>query len=758
MEEALRESEAKFRALFDLANDAIFMLLDGVFVDCNMKGQKMYGRTREQILGRMPDDFSPPTQPDGRNSQEKGLEIFHRVLAGKAEFFEWLSCLPDGTPLYTEVSLNRLELAGKNYIQAIVRDITARKRAEEESDRALALLRATLDSTADGILTIGSDRKILAYNEAFVKMWRIPADILAAKDDNLAIKCVLSQLQAPEHFLAKVRHLYDFPMKESFDVLDFKDGRVFERLSRPMLLEGRAIGRVWSFRDITERKRAEEQIAEQAALLDKAQDAIVVRDLTGNVQFWNKAAERMYGWTREEVIGQNVLQILHTDPDKFDELTAITVRQGEWYGELQHVTREGHRLIAEVRCTLIRDNEGHPKSILSINTDVTEKKKLESQFMRAQRMESVGTLAGGIAHDLNNILTPIMMSIELLRQTATDPQAQRIIETIAVSSRCGADIVRQVLSFARGLESQRVEVQPIDLLKDIEIIIKDTFPKSIRLELSLPDNSWKILADSTHLHQIFLNLCLNARDAMPHGGTLRIAVENVTLEKQPAATHLQGKAGRYVVINITDSGTGIPPAILDKIFEPFFTTKEIGKGTGLGLSTVLAIVKSHEGFVSVSSEPGQGTTFKVYFPAIDPSIRDQKNVAARQTLPCGHGETVLIIDDEAAVLAVTSETLEAFGYRTLLAHDGEEAMALYERHRDGIDVVLTDMAMPNMDGAATIHALVKIDPAIKIIVASGSETSGSVVIASEASIRHFLAKPYTASTLLETLQNILAGD
>ena len=537
MEEALQESEAKFRALFDLANDAIFMLSDGVFIDCNVKGQEMYGRTRDQILGRKLADFSPPVQPDGRHSQEKGENIFHKVLAGEAQFFEWLSSLPDGTPLYTEVSLNRLELVGKVYIQAIVRDITERKRAEENKIRAFALLRATLDSTADGILTIGADRQILSFNETFVKMWHIPDEVLAANNDNLAIQCVLDQLQTPEHFLAKVHYLYDHPLEESFDVLDFKDGRVFERFSRPMLVEGHPLGRVWSFRDITERKHAEERIAEQAALLDQARDAIVVRDLNGAILFWNKGAERIYGWTREEVMGRHIGRLIYPELKKFEEINRLFLNRGEWSGELQHLTKDRSRLMMEARWTLVRDKEGLPHSVLAINTDITEKKRMETQFMRAQRMESVGTLAGGIAHDLNNILAPIMMSIEILEQTATDPQAKKIIESIAVSSRRGADIVRQVLSFARGLEGERIEVDPKNLLIDIEAIIKETFPKNIRLEISLPEKSWKILGDPTQLHQILLNFCLNARDAMPHGGNLAITVENDVLDDQAAAMH-----------------------------------------------------------------------------------------------------------------------------------------------------------------------------------------------------------------------------
>jgi len=758
MEEALRESEAKFRALFDLANDAIFMLLDGKYVDCNAKGQEMYGRTRDQILGRMPDDFAPPIQPDGLSSQVKGLSIFYKVLNGEPQFFEWLSCLPDGTPLHTEVSLNRLEIAGKIYIQAIVRDINERKRADENNLRSLALLRATLDSTADGILTIGADRQILSYNESFVKMWRIPVDALASTDDAPAIQFVLDQLQSPERFLAKVRHLYEHPMEESFDLLHFKDGRIFERSSRPMLVNGKPLGRVWSFRDISERKRAEEQIAQQAALLDEARDAIIVRDIEGKILFWNKGAERVYGWTRHEVVGRNVTDVLHTTRQTLEEISEVTVSRGEWHGELQHLTRDRRKLTFEVRCSLIRDGQGRPQSILAINSDITERKNIEAQFMRAQRMESVGTLAGGIAHDLNNILAPIMMSIEVLKQRAADSQSTNILETIGENAKRGADIVRQLLSFARGIEGERIEVDPKDLVKNTETIIKDTFPKNIRLDLFVPNMCWKISGDATLLHQVLLNLCLNARDAMPHGGKLYLSVENAVLDQQFAERHLEARPGRYVIMHVTDSGTGIPSAVVDKIFEPFFTTKEVGKGTGLGLSMVLAIVKSHGGFVNVESKPGQGTTFRVYFPALEISSEARKDSSVLPSLPQGKGETVLVVDDEPSVLVVTTQTLTAFGYRALTASNGAEAMTVYMGHRDEIAAVLTDMAMPVMDGPATIRALRDLDPAVKIIVASGSASIGTVSQTPDVGVRHFLAKPYTAGTLLKMLRTVLDED
>jgi PAS domain S-box-containing protein len=520
---------------------------------------------------------------------------------------------------------------------------------------------------------------------------------------------------------------------------------------------GKVIGVSKVARDITERKLAQEQIAEQAALLEKARDAILVRGLDGEILFWNSGAERMYGWTRLEAIGRNVREFLYSNPTKFEEVNGLTLSQNQWQGELQHLTKNNSEITVEARWTLIRDNEGRPKSVLAINTDITEKKKIEAQFMRAQRMESVGTLAGGIAHDLNNILAPIILSVDFLKTISDHPQAKRILETIDVSAKRGADIVRQVLSFARGLEGQRIEVQPRHLLKDLEIIIKDTFPKDIRLQFSAPSDTWTILGDPTQIHQILLNLCINARDAMPSGGSLTIGVENCVLDEQYAAMNIDAKAGRYMIISVADSGTGIPRDNLEKIFEPFFTTKEINKGTGLGLSAVMAIAKSHGGFVNVYSELGKGTTFKVYLPAIERSSEARPPHLGKVNLPRGNGETVLVVDDEASILIVTSQTLQAFGYRVLTATDGADALAIYVQHKDEIAVVLTDMMMPVMDGAATIQALMRINPGVKIIAASGLNANGGAAKASGGGAKHFLTKPYTAETLLTALRTILDG-
>ena len=520
--------------------------------------------------------------------------------------------------------------------------------------------------------------------------------------------------------------------------------------------QGKIIGTFGITRDITERVRAREQIAEQAALIDIVPDAIIVTDLQSKILFWNKGAEQVYGWTSQEALGQSSGDLVCSKEGraKHDEILAAVLSRDTWKGEVHHVSKDDKKLIIESHRTLVRDAEGQPKSVLVINTDVTEKKTIEAQFMRAQRMESIGVLAGGIAHDLNNILAPILMSIGLLKFTAKEPETE-IIDTIEISTKRGAAIVRQVLSFARGVEGERTEIQPRHLLGEIDQIIKNTFPKNIEVDISIPRDLWTILGDSTQLHQVLLNLCINARDAMPAGGLLKVTAENGYFDKHNATVNQQAKVGPCVVLSVTDTGTGIKPEILDKIFDPFFTTKELGQGTGLGLSTTLGIVKSHGGFVTVDSDPGNGSAFRIHLPAII-SSEPSHQVSPTIGLSPANGETILVVDDEHSMLSITKQTLLACGYKVRTATNGAEAIAAYRQHQKEIAVILTDVAMPIMDGLAAIEIIKTINPGVKVVVASGHHDENSLTRAADAGIRHFLNKPYSVGALCKTLQEILA--
>lgn len=388
-------------------------------------------------------------------------------------------------------------------------------------------------------------------------------------------------------------------------------------------------------------------------------------------------------------------------------------------------------------------------------SDELERMKYEQQFMRAQRMDSIGTLAGGIAHDINNVLTPIMMSIDMLRMYVDDPDGINILDMVAESATRGADMVRQVVSFARGGEAKPKEMEIAPIIDDLLRIIRETFPKNILIESILQQGIWRINADPTQIHQVLLNLCVNARDAMPAGGQITLNVQNMLIDKYDLAMNPDIRPGPYVTIQTDDTGHGISEDIIEKIFDPFFTTKELGRGTGLGLSTTLTIIKSHGGFVRVWSVPGEGTRFRLYLPALTAPGWDSIEATDNQMQPRGKGETVLVVDDEPLVRQITMQTLEAHGYKVLLAKNGSEALTIYENHQQNIAVVLTDMMMPIMDGEATIRALRQLNPYVRIIGASGINTKVNVSRAAASGANQFLAKPYTVGTLLKTLRKVL---
>lgn len=516
-----------------------------------------------------------------------------------------------------------------------------------------------------------------------------------------------------------------------------------------------AAGLAVYFHDVTARKTAEAALRQQASLLDHARDAILVRSMDHTVTYWNKGAERLYGWTAAEAIGQSALALLYEGSHAaFDDAQADVLARGEWTGEIVQRTKHGAEVTVDARFSLVSDDAGQPQRILCINTDVTEKRKIDAHYLRAQRMESVGTLAGGIAHDLNNTLTPILMSISLMKEEVKDPGIQELLAGMEDSALRAADMVKQVLTFARGMEGRRITVRPDGLIASLEKLIRDTFPKNITFRRDTPRDLWTISADPTQCHQVLLNLCLNARDAMPNGGVLGVSVENVEVDRHYAAMVPAASPGPHVRIQVADTGTGIPADIVDRVFEPFFSTKGVGQGTGLGLSTVDAIVRSHGGFVTVYSEPQRGTTFNVYFPACRKNVEDLTE-EAHPALRRGDGQLILVVEDEASVRTITQQTLESYGYRVIVAIDGADAIAQYAQKGQDIDLVITDMQMPIMDGPATIQALKRMNPSARIVATSGLASYSTMTRVARLETCGFLPKPYTAARLLEVVHAAL---
>jgi two-component system cell cycle sensor histidine kinase/response regulator CckA len=535
----------------------------------------------------------------------------------------------------------------------------------------------------------------------------------------------------------------------------WEDKSEWYRVTATSLGSGDLSGAVVMYQDVTEQHLAQEQIREQAMLLDQAEEAIFVQDLQGRILYWNDCATRLHGWEAKEVLGRRTDDFLYADLRPVKEARAILLRCGVWRGELKKLAKEGPELILQTRWTLVRDASGNPKSVLSINTDVTERKKFEAQMLRVQRMEGIGTLAGGMAHDLNNVLLPILMSADLLKERLKDPGDRDLAETVQISAKRGVEMVRRVLAFARGSESSWTRISPSTVVKEIATTIGETFLKQVHLVTDVSADVWSVFGDPTEVHQVLLNLVVNARDAMPDGGTLSISVTNVRLDEHHVS--LDDKRvvpGAYVRFAVSDTGSGIAPEIREKIFDPFFTTKAVGKGTGLGLSTTIGIVKSYRGFMNLASEVGCGSTFELYLPADFSAITNPAKLTKNESSR-GNGEMVLVIDDEAAIRRIIRQSLKTFGYRVVTANDGPKGLSIYAQRQAEIAVVITDMMMPNMGGVATIGALLRVNAKAKTIVVTGFVTDAQKQAAMAAGATEFLAKPFTIDKLLATLRTVL---
>jgi PAS domain S-box-containing protein len=626
-------------------------------------------------------------------------------------------------------------------------DVTERKRAKEQLIASQKLTEDIIDAIPVRVFWKDSSLVYLGCNAAFARDTGLtdPKEIIGKNDYELAWRDQAERYRDDDREVIETgrpKLLIEEPQTTP-------EGKPITLLTTKIPLRnssGEISGVIGAYMDITDRKKAEERLRAQAEIIDRAHDAIIIcnhEDL--RIVFWNKGAERLYGWTAAELDGRAPVDLALNALDK----------SGEFRGELKQITKEGKELIADVRATLVRDANGVAHSILIICADITEQKSLQIQLLRAQRLESIGTLASGVAHDLNNILTPIMVCAEALEDITDPKHRKRALDLIMASARRGAAVIKQVLTFARGIEGGRVAINPNHLIDEMADIARNTFPKSIEIMTETPKDLWSIEGDPTQLHQVLLNLSVNARDAMPKGGLLTLAVENVDIDETFAATMPEAKVGRHVLLRVSDNGIGMSRATVEKIFDPFFTTKQIGKGTGLGLSTTLGIVKSHGGFVSVQSEGGRGTTFQVFLPAagVEAAIFE----ATSEQIMRGSNELILVVDDEKPVRQVMRLALERNGYRVLEAVDGPEALALIAQHLDSIALVVSDMILPYMDGVTFIRALRKMNPEVPIIASTGQGEPPLLSELESLAVKHFLPKPYGTEGLLSKVHEALTG-
>ncbi|MEI8233663.1 MAG: PAS domain S-box protein [Verrucomicrobiota bacterium] len=756
-EQALKKSEEKFRTLFAASRDAIVLMDREHYLDCNAAALALLRYPSKEVLCSLQvGDISSSNQPGGVDSpQEVMRRLVDRTFETGMERIEWVLQRYDGSEFPAEISLHSVELEGRTVVQEVVRDISWRKEAEQQ----LRQLSRVVEQSPSAVVITDTKGDIQYVNPKFTEVTGYAsAEVLGRNPRILKSGETLSEDYKAlwETITAGCEWRGELHNKK-------KNGELFWESASicPITNEAGAITHFLAIKeDITERKRTEEALRKSEEKFFKAFNTApaVMAIFTlheGRCIEINDAFVEISGYGREEAIGRTVLELgLIEHREELKRLIKKLIDEGSLRNEeCPYRTKAGESLLGLISAELI-DVEG-VSCVISITLDITERKQMEEKFLRVQRMESIGELAGGMAHDLNNILAPIMMSASMLgdKKLAAETRGQ-LIAGIEEAARRGANIVNQVLTFARGVKGEHTVLDTRMLAAQIGQMVKETFPKAIAFSLFLPDSLWNITGDSTQLQQVFLNLCVNARDAMPGGGSLLLALENCEVDSTFALMVPEAKPGCYVKFKVADSGTGIPKRIIDRIFEPFFTTKEPGKGTGLGLSTVVGIVRSHGGFLKVDSTPGEGSVFQVFLPATMDAVPPpgQPN---QPSLTRGHAETLLVVDDEPEILQIIETVLSENGWKVVTAADGLEGVAAFLNHSTQIKAVLTDMVMPNMDGLSLIRSIRKLAPDLPILVSSGYSNEESREELSELRVNAFLKKPFSARQLVAEVVGVL---
>ncbi len=734
--------------LLDEAKDAIAVIgLEGKFTYVNEAWGRMHGYKKEELIGQQlaivhtPEQFKKCEHINdevarlGRVQSETG----HK-RKDDSTFPVWLSV--------SEVHDTEGRLTG--YL-GIANDITEQKRITQTLIQTRAYYQSLLATASDGIHILDRTGNLVEASASFYRMLGHDPD----QPPPLHVSDWDAQWSAPELGERMEWHLREPSVFETIHRRVNGERFPVEISVRGVTIDGRQLI-YGASRDITERKKAEEKIREQARLIDLATESIVVRDLQGFILLWNRGAEAMLGWSAAEAIGQRGEPPGSEEFTEFGEALALVTTKGAWSGDFAIKAKDGRILEIASRWTLLRDEQGRPQKILSISHDITSQKKMEAQLLRTERLQIIGRLASGVAHDLNNIFSPFLSGLPILRAEIRTEEARELLNLMERSIRRGADIVRQLLLFGRGGDTKRLPVNLAQPLDDLAKIIRETFPKNLLLSVAYPADLWQVLGDATQIYQIFLNVAVNARDAMPRGGTLTMTAENVRLDEALLPLATKAEPGPYVVLTVRDNGMGMRPEVLERVFEPFFTTKETGQGNGLGLSVALGVVETHGGFIQVQSNPGAGTEFKIHLPAL-PGVPGATPVAVNDpatNLVAGQGELVLLVDDEAAILKVVSKILERYGYPTLVAANGAEAVTVFQQHQARIRVVITDYSMPGMNGFMLAETLIKLQAGVRIILSSGLGETFEEEQLRRAGIEQVLNKPYDTATLLKILKNI----
>jgi PAS domain S-box-containing protein len=750
----LMESEARYRGVFENSHAAMLIInpANGAIADANPAACRFYGWSQAEL--RRMEIGQINTLPGGQ--VRASLDQARKQLAGAFQFSHRRA---DGSVREVEVFSGPVTIDRQEFLFSIVHDVTDRQRADTALRHSEQLLRHFVEHAPVALAMFDREMRYIRVSRRWLTEYHLGDHDLRGRSHYEIFPEITAEWQEIHR-----RGMAGEIMRAEEDCFRRADGTTqwLRWEVRPWQDTAGEVGGIIVFsEDITARKRAEAALLKSEAQFAAAFDlsplaANLVALDTGRIVKVNELYCQLFGYTRDEVIGRTVPELnMWVEPARRDELMA-RVRSESSVRDYEARLRRKNGEIRDVLISVKRtDDPGIAEPLfVSMLSDVTERKSSERQLLQTQRMEAMGTLAGGIAHDLNNILTPMLMVAGMLKTKLNDEQEQEMLGLLEREAKRGGEIIRQLLAFGRGLEGKHAIIQPRYILREILMLLRETFPRELVLNQQWPAELWPVSADQTQLHQVVLNLCVNARDAMPTGGQLTIAAANVTLSAAEVSRCPTALPGSYVLIEVQDTGTGISPEVLPRIFEPFFTTKALGKGTGLGLSTVLGIVQNHGGFVTVDSVPGQGSTFKTYWPAA-PSAVATGGVEVRTTVPEGKGELVLVVDDEPNIREATRIALQANGYRVQLAVNGEDALVHYHRLRSEVRLVITDLMMPVMNGIRLVRRLRELEPELPVVATSGLTDADMRSELASLGVSELLMKPSSVADLVAAVQRSL---
>ena len=746
--ESLRESEQRFRQIFENSPDAIFVEShDGIVLDVNPAACRLHGLIREKLVGRHVTDLVPAEQRD------QVARDFSKVVSGEWIHFEGQSYTAFDRVIPIEINAARIRYAGKPALLLHVRDVSTRKRAEISLLESETRFRYLSEAAFEAIV-LTDDGNILDANSRLVEMLGYPlteligkplTDLVAPDSLDVVLSYKRSGSTKPIEFLARRKNGTTVPVQTRARIVPYKGHRV----------------RVTTMRDMTEERRAQETMQRLATAIEQTVEAILITDPQGKILYVNRSFEAITGYTVAEAIGQNprILKSGKHDESFYRELWETISRGEVWRGFFFNRKKDGTVYQEEATISPIKDDQGHITSYVAVKHDVTREVALELQLLQSQKMEAIGRLAGGVAHDFNNRLTAITGYGELsLRRVAEgDPLRRNIEEILKAADRAGT-LTRQLLAFSRRqvLETKLFDVN--DLVTNIHDMLHRLIGEDVELVIRLePTPLWPVRADAGQIEQVLMNLVVNARDAMPLGGKLTITTVNLTVDETFAHEHVGMSAGDYVRLSVADTGTGMTEEIKSHLFEPFFTTKEGGKGTGLGLATSYGIVKQSGGIITVTTKLGEGSTFDVYLPRAGGEARVSSHAVVVEEAPRSRGnETILLAEDEEAVRELAKMVLTELGYNVLSAEHGVHALQLiHDNHDQRIDLLLTDIIMPQMGGRELAERMRQNNPTLKVLFITGYSSEADGISRMLSPITFYLSKPFTPTAIGRKVREVL---